>query len=64
MKKINIFIALTLLSAFGLMAQNKDTKSADKRFAQLEFVEAAKDYEKLVKNGKADAYVYAQLAES
>ncbi len=64
MKKINIFITLTILSSFGLMAQNKDTKKADKHFNQLEFVEAAKDYEKLVEDGKADNYVYGQLAES
>ena len=64
MKKINIFITLTLLSSFGLTAQNADTKKADKHFNQLEFVEAAKDYEKLVEDGKADNYVYSQLAES
>ncbi|MGJ8591631.1 MAG: OmpA family protein [Aquaticitalea sp.] len=64
MKKINILITLTILSSFSLMAQNKDTKKADKHFNQLEFVEAAKDYEKLVADGKADNYVYAQLAES
>lgn len=64
MKKINIIITLTILSSFSLTAQNKDTKSADKHFNQLEFVEAAKDYEKLVEKGKGDAYVYGQLAES
>jgi outer membrane protein OmpA-like peptidoglycan-associated protein/Tol biopolymer transport system component len=64
MKKINLFITLTILSSFSLIAQNKDTKKADKHFDQLEFVDAAKDYEKLVADGKADNYVYAQLAES
>src|SRR5690606_11957599 len=64
MKKINILITLTILSSFSLIAQNKDTKKADKQFNQLEFVEAAKSYEKLVDAGKADAYVYGQLAES
>src|SRR5690606_34092209 len=64
MKKINILITLTILSSFSLIAQNKDTKKADKQFNQLEFVEAAKSYEKLVANGKADSYVYGQLAES
>jgi outer membrane protein OmpA-like peptidoglycan-associated protein/tetratricopeptide (TPR) repeat protein len=64
MKKINIFITLTILSSFSLTAQNNDTKKADKHFNQLEFVDAAKDYEKLVENGKADVYVYGQLAES
>lgn len=64
MKKINIFITLTILSSFSLTAQNKDTKKADKHFKQLEFVDAAKDYEKLVEDGKADVYVYGRLAES
>ncbi|MEO6346432.1 MAG: carboxypeptidase regulatory-like domain-containing protein, partial [Aquaticitalea sp.] len=64
MKKINSIITLAILSSFSLTAQNKDTQSADKHFNQLEFVDAAKDYEKLVAKGKADTYVYAQLAES
>jgi outer membrane protein OmpA-like peptidoglycan-associated protein/tetratricopeptide (TPR) repeat protein len=64
MKKINILITLTILSSFSLTAQNNDTKKADKHFNQLEFVEAAKDYEKLVAEGKADSYVYGRLAES
>jgi outer membrane protein OmpA-like peptidoglycan-associated protein/tetratricopeptide (TPR) repeat protein len=64
MKKINILITLTILSSFSLIAQNKSTAKADKHFNQLEFVDAAKDYQKLVEDGKADNYVYAQLAES
>ena len=52
------------MSSLGLTAQNKDTKKADKHFSRYEFVEAAEDYNKLVENGKADAYVYEQLAES
>ena len=64
MKNNNILITLTLLGSLCLTAQNKDTKKADKHFKQLEFVEAAQDYEKLVEDGKADAYVYGQLAES
>ena len=64
MKNNNILITLTLLGSLCLTAQNKDTKKADKHFKQLEFVEAAEDYEKLVEDGKADAYVYGQLAES
>ncbi len=64
MKKLNIFITLTILVCSNLVAQNKDTKKADKHFNELEFVDAAKDYEKLVEEGKADAYVYGRLAES
>ena len=64
MKKINILFTFIILSGFSLTAQNKDTKKADKHFARFEFVEAAEDYAKLVEDGKADTYVYGQLAES
>jgi len=64
MKNLKTILLLALVSGFSLTAQNKDTKKADKHFARLEFVEAAEDYNKLVANGKADAYVYKQLAES
>lgn len=64
MKKLNTILIAMLAPVALLTAQNKDTKSADKHFGQLEFVEAAKEYEKLVEKGKADAYVYGQLAES
>jgi outer membrane protein OmpA-like peptidoglycan-associated protein/tetratricopeptide (TPR) repeat protein len=43
-------------------AQNSDTKRADKHFERLEFVDAIEDYEKLISKGKADAYVFRQLA--
>ncbi len=46
------------------MAQNKATKTADKHFDKLEFVAAITAYNKLVKNGKADVYVYTRLAEA
>ena len=52
-----------MMSSLSLTAQNKDTKKADKHFARFEFVEAAKDYADLVSDGKADTYVYSQLAE-
>ncbi|WP_458628365.1 OmpA family protein [Winogradskyella sp. PC D3.3] len=64
MKKIKTLLLITLMSSFCLTAQNKDTKKADKQFAQYEFVKAAESYNKLVEKGKADAYVYGQLAES
>ena len=64
MKNFNTILLLTLMSGFCLTAQNKDTKKADKQFARYEFVKAAESYNKLVENGKADAYVYGQLAES
>lgn len=57
-----IFI-LTIAFQFAY-AQNDDTKKADKHFNRLEYIDAIKDYEKLVSKGKADAYVYRQLAIS
>ena len=64
MKNIKIFIALIVMSSLSATAQNKATESADKHFAKYEFVEAIEDYTKLVENGKADTYVYAQLGEA
>jgi len=52
------------MSSLCLTAQNNDTKRADKQFARYEFVKAADSYKKLVEDGKGDAYVYSQLAES
>ncbi|MDG5490911.1 OmpA family protein [Psychroserpens sp. SPM9] len=64
MKKILTLFTIVALSSFSLIAQNKDTKKADKHFNRFEFVEAAEDYSKLVENGKGSPYVYSQLAES
>ncbi len=64
MKKIVLFIAVAILSGVSVTAQNKATKKADKYFAKFEFVEAAEAYNKLIENGKGDAYVYGRLAES
>ena len=63
MKKYYITLSFLVACQIGI-AQNKATKKADKYFARYEFVEAAQEYEKLVSNGKADAYVYKQLADS
>lgn len=64
MKKINtILLLVALVSCLSLTAQNRSTKRADKHFSRLEFVEAAKQYNRLVENGKGDTYVYSQLAE-
>lgn len=65
MKHINkIIILLVLVSSYSLTAQNKDTKKADKLFAEFEFVKAIDAYNKLVEDGKADGYVYSQLADA
>lgn len=62
MKYLYIIVSTLLLST-DLMAQNKDTKEADKLFDRLEYVDAAKSYSELVKNTKDDGYVYKQLAD-
>ena len=63
MKKLITLFTIAMLSSLSLTAQNKATKTADKHFNRLEFVDAAEDYLKLVNDGKADNYVYGQLAE-
>lgn len=61
----NLYIALFfVVISSSLIAQNKDTKTADKLFNRYEYVSAAKEYQKLVDNGKADGYVYKQLADT
>ncbi|OUS01472.1 cell envelope biogenesis protein OmpA [Flavobacteriales bacterium 33_180_T64] len=64
MKKIITLFTIAALSSFSLIAQNSNTKKADKHFNRFEFVEAAEDYAKLIENGKGSPYVYAQLAEA
>ncbi len=61
----NLYIALSFgLISSSLIAQNKDTKIADKLFNRYEYVSAAKEYQKLAENGKGDGYVYKQLADT
>ncbi|MCF6130624.1 OmpA family protein [Flavobacterium sp. AS60] len=61
----NLYIVLSFVAiSFTMSAQNKNTKAADKLFARFEYVNAAKEYLKLVENGKADPYVYKQLADA
>jgi hypothetical protein len=47
-----------------LKAQTKATESADKLFKRYEYLDASKEYLKLVGDGKKDNYIYNQLAES
>lgn len=64
MKKINtILLLLALICGLSLTAQNNTTRKADKLFERLQFVEAAKQYNKLIESGKGDTYVYSQIAE-
>ena len=61
----NLYIALSFVAiSFTITAQNKNTKIADKLYKRYEYVDAAKEYLKLVENGKADPYVYKQLADT
>ena len=62
MKKIYAILFFIAVSLPTITAQNKDTKPADKHFDRLEYTDAIDDYEKLIKRGKADAYVYERLA--
>ncbi|WP_452222577.1 OmpA family protein, partial [Lacinutrix chionoecetis] len=64
MKHIKLLITLVMLISFSVSAQTKATKSADKHFAKLEFVEAAEAYNKLVEKGEGSPYVYGRLAEA
>lgn len=64
MKKLYIVLSFVLVSTIGATAQNKDTQDADKLFNRFEYVDAVKEYLKLVDKGKGNMYVYKQLAEA
>lgn len=63
MKKIYLLLSFVMISS-NLIAQNKDTQSADKLYNKFEYVSAAEEYLKLVDKGKSSPYVYKQLADS
>ena len=61
----NLYIAVCIaITSLSITAQNKDTKSADNLFDKFEYVDASKEYLKLVEKGKADGYVYKQLGDA
>lgn len=65
MKKTYIsLLSILMLSASSLNAQTKETQQADKLFKRFEYVAAAEEYLKIAEKGKADAYVFKQLADS
>ncbi|RZJ98970.1 MAG: cell envelope biogenesis protein OmpA, partial [Flavobacterium sp.] len=64
MKRLYILLSCVLVSTTTLNAQNKKTQTADKLFQQFEYVEASKEYLKLVDKGEKDPYVYKQLADA
>ena len=64
MKIFKTLFFISLMSSLSLTAQNLSTKKADKQFERFLFVKAAESYNKLIEDGKGDAYVYGRLAES
>jgi len=62
MKKIFLFILFITLSTNFAFAQNKDTKKADDLFQRLSYTDAAEAYQKLLKKGKGNRYVFEKLA--
>ena len=60
----NLYIALSFAITLSITAQNKNTKTADNLFNKFEYVDAAKEYMKLVDKEKADGYVYKQLGDA
>src|SRR5690625_4595943 len=64
MKKY-ILISLTLaFCVSSVLAQDRHTKKADKRYDRFEYVKAVKEYKKVIKKDRATPYVYKQLADS
>ena len=64
MKKFYIYILLVATSINFANAQSKDTKKADQLFDRLAYTEAIEEYTSLIEKGKADEYVYTQLART
>ena len=58
----NLYISLGfMLVAMSVAAQNAATAEADKLFKKFEYLDAAKEYQKIKSK---DGYVYKQIAES
>lgn len=64
MKRLYILLSCVLVSTTTLNAQNKKTQTADKLFQQFEYVEASKEYLKLIDKGEKNPYIYKQLADA
>lgn len=64
MKKLYFLFILFITATAGLQAQNDKTEKADKLYDQLRYVEAAKQYEKLIQNGERTQHVYTQLGNA
>lgn len=59
MKKLYITLGLAL-ATMAMTAQTKETEKADKLYARLDYIDAAKEYQKL----EPSPYIYKQIAES
>ncbi|EAS20769.1 OmpA family protein [Flavobacteria bacterium BBFL7] len=64
MKKIYLLLLIIIAGSFQVNAQSDATKKADKLYEQLRYVDAAKAYEKLIKNGERSQHVYTNLGNS
>lgn len=64
MKTLYILTLVSCFFAFNTWSQTKSTQKADQLFERYDYVDAIKAYQKLAKKGKANAYVYNQLAEA
>lgn len=63
MKKTYLTLGAALFSAAVMNAQSKKTEKADKMFKQLEYVNAAKEYQSVLEKEADKNYVMKQLAE-
>lgn len=64
MKNIFLIISFVFVSTISLKAQDSNTALADKLFKRFEYLDASKEYLKLVGTGIKQNYIYNQLAES
>ena len=64
MKKIFLILSFVFVSTISVKAQDSQTAWADKLFKRFEYLDASKEYLKLVGIGIKQNYIYNQLAES
>jgi outer membrane protein OmpA-like peptidoglycan-associated protein len=57
----NIYIAILLLIANTVYSQNATTQKADQLFESYQYVDAIKEYQKLIENKNESIYVFEQL---
>ena len=57
-------ILFFVLNTIGVLAQNNQTRAADKLFDRYEYVKAVDAYKVLVENGKTDVHIFKRLGES